>query len=146
MKLRRILVLILMAGTALWAAEATQKFVKPIANNVGVYKDKTHESTDQPLFTIGTDDRLLIVETKGDVYKVQNATGTGWVEKKLVTVLGAKTFSFENTDVLGYLDNPTPVYIIDVDDPNAEKITLDRSFKDALRDNVDKFTLEREVR
>ncbi len=63
-----------------------------------------------------------------------------------MTVLGAKTFSFENTDVLGYLDNPTPVYIIDVDDPNAEKITLDRSFKDALRDNVDKFTLEREVR
>ncbi len=79
-----------MAGTALWAAEATQKFVKPIANNVGVYKDKTHEFTDQPLFTIGTDDRLLIVETKGDVYKVQNATGTGWVEEKTRDCVGCE--------------------------------------------------------
>jgi hypothetical protein len=147
MKLSRILLVVLMASTALWAAEGVQKFVKPITNNVPVYKDKSHAATETPLFSIGTDDRLLIVSTAGDLYEVQNATGTGWVDKKLMVIIGTKkSFSFDNAEVLGYIDNPTPIYIIDQDDPNSEKITLDRSFKDALRDNVDKMTLEREAR
>ena len=87
------------------------------------------------------------MSTAGDLYEVQNATGTGWVDKKLMVIIGTKkSFSFDNAEVLGYIDNPTPIYIIDQDDPNSEKITLDRSFKDALRDNVDKMTLEREAR
>ena len=58
----------------------------------------------------------------------------------------SKTFVFDNAEVIGYLDNPTPVYIIDIDDPNADPINLDRSFKDALRENVDKETVERQVK
>jgi hypothetical protein len=69
------------------------------------------------------------------------------VEKRLVITIGkSKTFVFDNAEVMGYLDAPTPVYIIDSDDPNAERIYLDRSFKDALRDNVDKETIERQVK
>ncbi len=114
---------------------------------MGIYKDKTHGATDQPLYTVGTEDRLVLVKTEGDYDRVANVDGvTGWVDKKFLVAMGVKnTFSFENTDVLGYIDNPTPVYILDADDPNAEKITLDRSFKDALRDNVDKLTIEREA-
>ena len=147
MKLYRILAVVLMASIALWAAETGRKYVKPVQNNVGIYKDKTHGATDQPLFTVGTEDRLILIKTEGDYDRVENVDGvSGWVDKKLVVAMGVKnTFSFENTDVLGYIDNPTPVYIIDADDPNAEKITLDRSFKDALRDNVDKLTIEREA-
>ena len=71
----------------------------------------------------------------------------GWVEKKLMVVIGSKnSYSFENAEVMGYIDNPTPVYIIDADDPNANRIAIDRSFKDALGDNVDKMTLEREAK
>jgi len=146
MKISRIIVLVLIACTALWAADAAKKFVKPVQNNVGIYKEKTHDAAEQPLFTAGTQDRLVLVKSEGDYLRVENVDGvSGWVDKKLMAAMGAKTsFSFENTDVLEYLDNPTPVYIIDAEDPNAEKITLDRSFKDALRDNVDKFTIERE--
>jgi len=46
---------------------------------------------------------------------------------------------------IGYIDNPTPVYIIDVDDPNAERNHAGSLFKDALKDNVDKLTIERET-
>jgi len=34
---------------------------------------------------------------------------------------------------MGYLDCPTPIYIIDIDDPNADPITLDRSFKENIK-------------
>jgi hypothetical protein len=64
----------------------------------------------------------------------------------VVQIGKSKTFVFDNAEVVGYLDNPTPVYILDSDDPNAERIYLDRSFKDALRDNVDKETVERQVK
>jgi hypothetical protein len=53
---------------------------------------------------------------------------------------------FDNADVIGYLDNPTPVYIIDAEDPNSDPINLTRSFKDALRVNVDQETIERQTK
>ena len=137
--------IVLMASTALWAAEAAKKFLKPTENNVGIYKNKTHDASEQPLYRVGTEDRPFLVDQQGNMYRVSNVDGVeGWVEKKFMVLLGLpqKKLSFENADVIGYLDNPTPVYIIDIDDPNAERISLDRSFKDALKDNVDKPTLE----
>ena len=79
---------------------------------------------------------------------MQTASGeTGWIEKRLVvTTSKSKTFVFDDAEVIGYLDNPTPVYIIDADNPNADPIKLDRSFADALRENVDKETVERQVK
>jgi hypothetical protein len=146
MRFARIACLCLIGAVALWAA-AAKKYVEPKEANVGVYKNRVREVYEQPLFKVGTEDRLLIIDTKGDHYLVQNVDGrSGWVEKRLVAAIGkSKTFVFDNAEVVGYLDNPTPVYILDSDDPNAERIYLDRSFKDALRDNVDKETTERQA-
>jgi hypothetical protein len=146
MRLTSIFFFVLMAAAALWAAD-TKKYVQPKEGNIGVYKNQIRDVYEQPIFKVGTDDRLLIVDSKGDHYKVQNAEGqNGWIEKRLVVSIGkSKTFVFDKADVVGYLDNPTPVYILDSDDPNAERIYLDRSFKEALRDNVDKETVERQA-
>ena len=146
MRLYRILMIMVMAAVAIWAAD-TKKYVQPKESNTGIYKNQIRQVYEQPVFKVGPDDRLLILDSKGDSYKVQNVDGqTGWVEKKLVVSIGkSKTFVFDNAEVVGYLDNPTPVYILDSDDPNAERIYLDRSFKDALRDNVDKETTERQA-
>jgi len=138
------LMIVLISAISLWAA-ADKQYVQPKEGNVGIYKNEIRGVYDEPLLKVGTDDRLMILDSKGEHYKEQNSTGqVGWVEKRLVAKIGkSKTFVFENADVVGYLDNPTPVYIIDVDNPDAEKIYLDRSFKDAVRDNVDKETIER---
>jgi len=55
----------------------------------------------------------------------------------------SRSFVFEQSEVIGYLDQPTPTYIIDMDDPNADPIALDRSFRDALKENVDKDMIVR---
>ena len=144
MRLSRVLLICALAAASLWAAEA-KKYVQPKGNNVGVYKNNVRQVYEEPAFKVGIEDRLLILETKGDHYRVQSVDGgSGWVEKRLVASIGkSKTFVFDNAEVVGYLDNPTPVYILDSDDPNAERIYLDRSFKEALRDNTDKETTER---
>ena len=147
MRLSKVLVVVLMAIMAVAAAD-NQKYVQAKEGTVGVYKNQTRQMYEEPVYKVGTSDRLQVLGSKGDVYQVKNAEGqTGWVEKRLVVTIGkSKTFVFENAEVMGYLDAPTPVYIIDSDDPNAERIYLDRSFKDALRDNVDKETIERQVK
>jgi hypothetical protein len=93
-------------------------------------------------------DRLIVIATKGNFYQVKtNAGVVGWVEKSRVVAMGkSKIFKFEGAEVIGYLDNPAPIYILDSDDPNAERIYLDRSFKDALRDNIDKEAIERQTK
>lgn len=145
MRLTQILIFVLAMSTALWAQKG-KRFVQPKEANVGVYKNQTRQMYEEPVFKVGPEDRLTIIDTKGDSYKVENALGqNGWIEKRLVVSIGkSKTFVFDNAEVIGYLDNPTPVYILDSDDPNAERIYLDRSFKDALRDNTDKETVERQ--
>lgn len=129
-------------------SEPAKKFVQPTKEGTGVYKNEIREVYEEPLFSVGPNDRLTILDSKSRHYKVQANNGqVGWVEKRLVVATGkSKTFVFDNAEVIGYLDNPTPVYIIDTDDPNADPINLDRSFKDALRENVDKETVERQAK
>ncbi|MCU0609516.1 MAG: hypothetical protein MUF22_07105 [Chitinispirillaceae bacterium] len=148
MRLTPVMTFLMFAAVSLFAAEAGKQYVQPKEPNVGVYKNQIRQLYEEPIFKVGADDRLLIIDQKGDHFKVQDAIGqTGWVEKRLVVKIGkSKTFVFENAEVVGYLDNPTPVYILDSDDPNAERIYLDRSFKDAVRENVDKETIERRSR
>lgn len=127
---------------------AADKFVTPTKDGAGVYKNQIREVYEEPLFTVGTTDRLQVVGSKSRHYKIKTPSGqVGWIEKRSVIATGkSKTFVFDNADVIGYLDNPTPIYIIDTDDPNADPINLNRSFKDALRENVDKETVERQAK
>jgi hypothetical protein len=125
-----------------------QKFATPTKDEVGVYKNEVREVYEKPIATVGLNDRLTILSSSKLNYKVKSPSGeVGWIEKRLVVMTGkSKTFVFDDAEVIGYLDNPTPVFIIDADNPNADPIKLDRSFADALRENVDRETVERQVK
>ena len=139
---------VLLVSTITFFASA-QKIAQPVKEGVKVYKSDTRQLYEEPILTVNTNDLLQVLDSKRDMHKIKTSDGTiGWVEKKDVSVLSgkSKTFVFDNAEVVGYLDNPTPVYIIDTDDPNADPISLDRSFKDALRENIDKETVERQTK
>jgi hypothetical protein len=147
LKLLSLIIIILTASLA-FAQKDVKKYVTPTKDEVGVFKNEVRELYEKPVFTVGTNDRLLVLETGKQSLKVQSGNGeTGWVEKRLVVTTGkSKSFVFDDAEVIGYLDNPTPVYIIDADNPNADPIKLDRSFADALRENVDRETIERQTK
>lgn len=129
-----------------------QEVVQPTKSDVGIYENEIREAYERPIFTVGPNDYLEVLKKKRDHFQVSTSSGQeGWVERKLVTESSKKdqksrSFVFEDAEVIGYLDNPTPVYIMDMDDPDADPITLDRSFKDALKENVDKETMKRLAR
>jgi hypothetical protein len=142
------LFIIVLTASIAFAQKDVKKYVTPTKEDVGVFKNEVRELYEKPVTTVGANDRLLILETGKQSYKVQKGDGTtGWVEKRLVVTTGkSKSFVFDDAEVIGYLDNPTPVYIIDADNPNADPIKLDRSFADALRENVDRETIERQTK
>jgi len=144
MRLNRLILLLTLLMAPFVAAQ--EKYVSPKRDGVGLYKNEIRKLYEEPVVKLGPNDRLLVLDAKRYHFKVQHADGTvGWVEKQVVeTTTRSKQYVFENADVYGYLDNPTPVYILDTDDPNANPINLDRSFKDALRENVDRETVERQ--
>jgi hypothetical protein len=149
MRLNKVLGFVILAaiGCAVFAADQGQKYVSPTKDGIGIFKNETRQLYEQPVTTVGPQDRLVVIENGRSCYKVKSPGGTvGWIEKSACVATGkSKTFIFDNAEVIGYLDNPTPVYIMDADDPNADPINLDRSFKDALRENVDRETIERET-
>jgi len=115
---------------------------------LGVYQNEIRKPYENPIGSVNMADRLQVIEEKRNHYKVKGPGVTGWIEKQLVAsaAKGSKTYLFDDAEVLGYLDNPTPVYIIDADDKDRDPIKLERSFAEALRENVDRETVERQAK
>ena len=134
---------IVMFASFSWA----QKWVQPTQDGVGIYKNEVRQVYEQPVTTVGSSVRLEVLQAKKESYKVRFDNQEGWVEKRLVATVakGAKSYTFDDAEVIGYLDNPTPVYILDANDQERDPIQLHRSFADALRENVDKETIERQA-
>lgn len=145
MRLINIVIIAVFLFASFTFAQRSPKFVQPKKNNVGIYQNETRSINEAAILTVGLNDRLKVVKTSRAHYKVKTDDGkTGWIEKRLVAAASGKSFLFDDAEVIGYLDNPTPVYIIDADSKDATPIKLDRSFAEALRENVDRETVERQ--
>ncbi len=145
---------------ALGVTVYSQTVVRTDQNNTGIYLNETREMYEEPVARVSRGTQLTVLETTSRNYRVRTADGDeGWVERRLVSDVAPQegsrargsrnpstAFVFDDAEVQGYLDNPAPVFIMDTDDGGSDPITLDRSFKDALKQNVDRETMERLMR
>jgi hypothetical protein len=122
-------------------------YVSPTAD-VGIYANQTRQMNERALETVSKGAVLLVIDQKGNYYKVRTDSKIeGWIEKRLAVRNDAKkAYTFDDVEIQGYLDNPTPIYITDVDDGSIAAIELDRSFADALKRNTDKEQVSRAIR
>ena len=51
--------------------------------------------------------------------------------------------SFKSIPIGGYIENPNTIIITGIEDNEMMSFSLNRSFKDAIRENTDKETMER---
>jgi hypothetical protein len=123
------------------------RFVIPVANGTAVFANNPIGDGEQPAFTVGTSDRLMILDISGVAFKVSDLKGNvGWVNKTLVKVIHPnESIVFSDASIQGYLDNPVPVYILDANNPSEKPLTLARSFSEEMKENIDRMTLERIV-
>lgn len=145
MRAINLALLVIFLASSFTFAQRTPKFVQPNKNNVGIYRNETRGVNETAILTVGVNDRLKVLSASRNFYKVRTDDGNeGWIEKRLVAAASGKSFLFDDAEVIGYLDNPTPVYIIDADSKDATPIKLDRSFAEALKENIDRETVERQ--
>lgn len=139
--------IMLLTVASAWSDSRQDRYVTPIKNGVGVFANNPMSAGEKPVYTADTGNWLMVMESKGDMLKVTDMHGkVGWIQKASVKLTTPnESMKFSGADVLGYLDNPTPIMILDAANPVGSSIALDRSFSDELKENVDKITIDRIV-
>ncbi|MFP4418810.1 MAG: hypothetical protein ACOC41_08055 [Chitinivibrionales bacterium] len=141
---------VLLALAVVVAGEATLvvRYAIPRNQQTKVYAEQERSEGQRVLFAAGRDDRLRIIRDNGEMLLVRDREGRqGWVAaSEVVTTRSSRMMAFDKAEVYGYLDDPQAIYIIDADDTKAAAIEIDRSFKEQLKENVDRETIDRSVR
>ena len=137
---------VLVAVVALQEAAAQRaRIVMPVRDRVGVYRNELRKLFEAPLFTVGTADRLQVVATGKRHLKVMDRQSrAGWIDNGLcAATAGGRLYHFDPALVEQYMDSKSLINILDADGPEDVHIKLDRSFRDALSENVDRETIAR---
>ena len=125
------------------AAMAAPKTVKSKRGDIDLTKTKGGSDV---VCTAAFTDELRIVKDDGDAVLVKGACGQGWVGKSAVEYVakaeGDKSLSLEGVDVVGWLDNPSAVFVLENDDIDLDGVNIDRDFKEYLQHTMDREQME----
>jgi thymidylate synthase len=128
--------LLLMVGASLSFAQE-QFFVRPV-RSIGIYENRIREVNEQAIKDVDENDRLRVTDSQGRYYYVEVDDVEGWVEQRNVARTDGKAYTFDDVTVQGYMDNPTVLTVQDQMANLTAPIDIDRDFKDAMRQQVDK--------
>ncbi len=145
--MRTFLIILLVFTISANANIPKNSYVIPTQKNVGIYENRIRKLHENALFHVGLQSRLQVLEEKGNSYQIQDDHGRiGWVDKRFVAVVqGTHLNSFDPADVRDYDDLRSFISILDIPELTDRMIKLDRSFKDNLKETVDRETVERIV-
>jgi hypothetical protein len=116
-------------------------------DNAGVYQNRIRKLFETPIFKVSTQDRLVVLETIDDRYLIRDQEGReGWIEKSLCAIAAlSKRITCKPVDVEPFRNEPNTAIVFGSDTPLDDPIYLDRSFKEEMKVNTDKESLERQV-
>ena len=125
------------------AAMAAPKSVKSKRGDIDLTKTKGGSDV---VCTAGFSDELRIVKDEGEYVLVKGSCGGGWVGKGagecVAKAEGDEAMSLEGVDVVGWLDNPSAVFVLDADAAEFDGVNIDRNFKEYLTHTMDRETME----
>ena len=131
------------ALAVLVASSFAAKKVKSKIGDIDLTKEKGGGSV---VCTAGFNDELTIVKEADTDVLVKGACGQGWVEKSKIeyvaALAGDKSMKLEGVDVVGWLDNPSAVFVLENDDIDFDGVNIDRDFKEYLQHTMDRETME----
>jgi hypothetical protein len=60
----------------------------------------------------------------------------------VAALAGDKSMKLDGVDVVGWLDNPSAVFVLENDDMDFDGVNIDRDFKEYLQHTMDRETME----
>lgn len=139
MKKVLLIALALMVGMSF----AAGKKVKSKLGDVDLTKEKDGGAV---VCTAGFNEELTIVKDGDTEVLVKGSCGQGWVAKSKIEYVaqaaGDKSMKLEGVDVVGWLDNPSAVFVLENDDLDFDGVNIDRDFKEYLQHTMDREQTE----
>ena len=139
--MRKMLLVILAIAVA--SSFAAPKKVKSKRGDVDLMGGK---GDGKVVCTASFNDELNIVKDEDTFVLVKGNCGQGWVEKSkieyIAQVEGDKSMKLEGVDVVGWLDNPSAVFVLDMDAADFDGMNIDRDFRDYLQHTMDREQTE----
>ncbi|MDR2581337.1 MAG: hypothetical protein LBC85_10140 [Fibromonadaceae bacterium] len=91
-------------------------------------------------------DEMTILRREANHTLVRAACGQGWVNNADVEMVAAgpgdRGMSLDAVDVVGWIDNPSAVFVLELDANAFDGINIDRNFNDYLRNTLDREQTE----
>jgi hypothetical protein len=140
MKRLLFLVLVIMIATS---SAAPSKRVKSKRGDLEITKDKGGGNV---VCTVGFSEEMSIVKDGGTDVLVKASCGQGWIGKNAIEYVAAeagdKSMRLDDVDVIGWIDNPSAVFVLDQDAADFDGVDIDRDFKEYLQHTMDREQVE----
>jgi len=96
--------------------------------------------------TAGFNDELTILKESDTKVLVRGSCGQGWVEKSKIEYVakgpGDNSIKLDEQILVGWLDNPSAVFIMEAPDVDFDGVDINRDFKEYLTYTMDREKIE----
>lgn len=145
-KVLAFFVLLIVTG-ALAASKTSMTEVTRIkGGSTGLYKTELADEGDKIADVGGGDEVTLLKQGKARSMIKTAGNVKGWVDNgslEKVKVSSGGSHSLKDVEVVGWLDNPSAVYILDNTNPDVNALPIDRSFASEINEKKDREEVER---
>lgn len=116
------------------------------SGGAAIYKSEASDEGDK-IADIGTGDEVTILK-QGKARSLIKTAGSikGWVDNatvEKVKITNGGSHSLKDVEVVGWLDNPSAVYILDNSNPDLNALPIDRNFNNEIVEKKDREEVER---
>lgn len=148
--MKRIAAFLILALAA-WVSAAPSKTSTSTVTRIksggaSVYKTEAGEDGDK-LVDLGTGDEVTILKQgKGRSLIKTSGSIKGWVDNNTVEkvkITSGGSHNLKDVEVVGWLDNPSAVYILDNTNPDLNALPIDRNFNNEIIEKRDREEVER---
>lgn len=147
--MKKVLALFVLALTSLsFAASKTSstEVTRVKGSGAAVYKTELADAGEKTMDLSGGEEIKLLKEGKSRSLIKTSGNVKGWVDNssiERVKVSGGSAHSLKDVEVVGWLDNPSAVYILDNTNPDLNALPIDRSFASEIVEKKDREEVER---
>lgn len=143
---KTIAFLFLAFATITLAKETTTTVTRIKSGGATIYKTEGGDEGDK-VADIGTGDEVTLLK-QGKARSLIKTSGSikGWVDNSTVEkvkVSSGGSHNLKDVEVVGWLDNPSAVYILDNSNPDLNALPLDRNFANEIVEKKDREEVER---
>lgn len=116
------------------------------SGGAAIYKSEASDEGDK-IADIGTGDEVTILK-QGKSRSLVKTSGSikGWIDNgtvEKVKITSGGSHNLKDVEVVGWLDNPAAVYILDNTNPDLNALPIDRNFNSEIVEKKDREEVER---